>query len=75
MKYILLEMDIILRPEGAVIFRVEVDVLIKLKKMISSMKWNSKLADHEDGPLVPENILVSVKQFCVTGGKNKTAHI
>ncbi|KAK6133670.1 hypothetical protein DH2020_032580 [Rehmannia glutinosa] len=31
---ILLEMDRILRPEGAIIFRGEVDVLVKVKKMI-----------------------------------------
>lgn len=43
--------------------------------MIGGMKWSSKLADHEDGPLVPEKILVAVKQYWVTGGKNKTAHI
>ncbi|PKU85305.1 putative methyltransferase PMT2 [Dendrobium catenatum] len=63
MEDILLEMDRILRPEGAVIFRDEVDVLIKVKKMIGGMKWSSKLADHEDGPLVPEKILVAVKQY------------
>lgn len=33
---ILLEMDRILRPEGAVIFRDEVDVLVKVKKIIDS---------------------------------------
>ncbi|KAK6159965.1 hypothetical protein DH2020_003346 [Rehmannia glutinosa] len=62
---ILLEMDRILRPEGAVIFRDEVDVLVKVKKMIAGMKWDSKMMDHEDGPLVPEKILVAVKQYWV----------
>lgn len=60
---ILLEMDRILRPEGAVILRDEVDVLIKVKKIIGGMRWNFKLMDHEDGPLVPEKILVAVKQY------------
>ncbi|KAL2510124.1 putative methyltransferase PMT2 [Forsythia ovata] len=62
---ILLEMDRILRPEGAVILRDEVDVLVKVKKMIAGMRWDSKLMDHEDGPLVPEKILVAVKQYWV----------
>ncbi|XP_075495066.1 putative methyltransferase PMT2 isoform X1 [Primulina tabacum] len=62
---ILLEMDRILRPEGAVIFRDEVDVIVKVKKMITGMKWDFKMMDHEDGPLVPEKILVAVKQYWV----------
>lgn len=62
---ILLEMDRILRPEGAVIFRDEVDVLVKVKRMIGGMRWDSKMIDHEDGPLVPEKVLVAVKQYWV----------
>ncbi|RVX00164.1 putative methyltransferase PMT14 [Vitis vinifera] len=49
---ILLEMDRILRPEGAVMFRDEVDVLIKVKKIAKGMRWNTNMMDHEDGPLV-----------------------
>ena len=63
---ILLEMDRILRPEGAVIFRDEVDVLIKVKKRVGGMRWDTKMVDHEDGPLVPEKVLVAVKQYWVT---------
>ncbi|KAI8543366.1 hypothetical protein RHMOL_Rhmol08G0211700 [Rhododendron molle] len=51
---ILLEMDRILRPEGAVIFCDQVDVLVKVKKLVSGMRWNTKMVDHEDGPLFPE---------------------
>ncbi|KAL2349253.1 hypothetical protein Fmac_003253 [Flemingia macrophylla] len=65
---ILLEMDRILRPEGAVIFRDEVDILIKVKKLVEGMKWDTKLVDHEDGPLVPEKVLIAVKQYWVTNG-------
>ncbi|KAG0482865.1 hypothetical protein HPP92_010949 [Vanilla planifolia] len=65
MEDILLEMDRILRPEGAVIFRDEVDVLIKVRRMIGGMRWTSKLVDHEDGPMVSEKILVAVKQYWV----------
>ncbi|KAF5449655.1 hypothetical protein F2P56_030077 [Juglans regia] len=67
---ILLEMDRILRPEGAVIFRDEVDVLIKVKKIVAGMRWDTKMVDHEDGPLVPEKILVVVKQYWVAGGNS-----
>ncbi|GFP87359.1 probable methyltransferase pmt2 [Phtheirospermum japonicum] len=62
---ILLEMDRILRPEGAIIFRDEVDVLVKVKKMIGGMRYDNKMMDHEDGPLIPEKILVAVKQYWV----------
>ncbi|GMP58278.1 hypothetical protein CsSME_00021998 [Camellia sinensis var. sinensis] len=72
---ILLEMDRILRPEGAVIIRDEVDVLIKVKKIVGGMRWDTKLMDHEDGPLVPEKILVAVKQYWVTGENNSTSSL
>ncbi|ERM94450.1 hypothetical protein AMTRI_Chr04g252930 [Amborella trichopoda] len=68
MEDILLEMDRILRPEGAVIFRDDVDVLNKVKKMASGMRWNTKMVDHEDGPLVPQKVLVAVKQYWITNG-------
>ncbi len=67
---ILLEMDRILRPEGAVIFRDEVDVLIKVRKIVRGMRWDTKMVDHEDGPLVPEKILIAVKQYWVAGGNS-----
>ena len=66
-------MDRILRPEGAVILRDEVDVLVKVKKLIGGLRWDAKLMDHEDGPLVPEKILVAVKQYWVTGENNSTS--
>ncbi|XP_021761392.1 probable methyltransferase PMT2 [Chenopodium quinoa] len=60
---ILLEMDRILRPEGAVIFRDEVDVLMKVKRIAAGMRWNTKMVDHEDGPLLTEKVLFVVKQY------------
>lgn len=65
---ILLEMDRILRPEGIVIIRDEVDVLNDVRKIADGMRWDTKLMDHEDGPLVPEKILYAVKQYWVAGG-------
>ncbi|KAJ4746035.1 S-adenosyl-L-methionine-dependent methyltransferases superfamily protein [Rhynchospora pubera] len=73
MEDILLEMDRILRPEGAVIVRDHVDVLIKVKSIASGMRWNTRMVDHEDGPLVPEKVLFAVKQYWVAGENNKTA--
>ncbi|XP_021746554.1 probable methyltransferase PMT2 [Chenopodium quinoa] len=70
---ILLEMDRILRPEGAVIIRDEVDVLVKVKKIVAGMRWDTRLVDHEDGPLVPEKILVAVKQYWTVDGGNSTS--
>ncbi|KAI9090339.1 hypothetical protein K1719_028674 [Acacia pycnantha] len=64
---ILLEMGRILRSEGAVIFHDEVDVLIRVKKIVSGMRWDTKLIDHEDGPLVPEKILIAAKRYWVAG--------
>lgn len=60
-------MDRILRPEGAVIIRDEVVVLNKVRKVVGGMRWDTKMVDHEDGPLVPEKILVAVKQYWVGG--------
>ncbi|CAL5432404.1 unnamed protein product [Camellia sinensis] len=71
---ILLEMDRILRPEGAVIFRDKVDVLNKVKKIVGGMRWEAKMMDHEDGPLVPEKILVAVKQYWVGSAGNSTSN-
>ncbi|XP_010529126.1 PREDICTED: probable methyltransferase PMT14 [Tarenaya hassleriana] len=70
---ILLEMDRILRPEGTVIFRDEVDVLNDVRKIADGMRWDTKLMDHEDGPLVPEKILVAVKQYWVAGGNSTSS--
>ncbi|KAG9452227.1 hypothetical protein H6P81_005131 [Aristolochia fimbriata] len=64
---ILLEMDRILRPEGAVIFRDNVDVLNRVRKVINGIRWDSKMVDHEDGPLIPEKILVAVKRYWTVG--------
>ncbi|OVA14828.1 putative S-adenosyl-L-methionine-dependent methyltransferase [Macleaya cordata] len=70
---ILLEMDRILRPEGAVIFRDDVDVLNKVRKVVKGMRWETRMLDHEDGPLVPEKILVAVKQYWVASEGNSTS--
>ncbi|CAH9075387.1 unnamed protein product [Cuscuta epithymum] len=60
---ILLEMDRILRPEGTVIFRDAVEVLVKVKSITDRMRWESRIVDHESGPFNPEKILVAVKSY------------
>ncbi|KAL6005601.1 hypothetical protein ACLOJK_006171 [Asimina triloba] len=66
MEDILLEMDRILRPEGTVIFRDDVDMLVKIKSITDGMKWESQIFDHEDGPLEREKILLAVKLYWTT---------
>ncbi|XP_058201321.1 probable methyltransferase PMT18 [Rhododendron vialii] len=61
--YILLEMDRILRPEGTVIFRDVVEILVKIKSITDGMKWKSQIMDHESGPFNPEKILLAVKSY------------
>jgi len=63
MEDILLEMDRILRPEGCVIFRDDIDVLVKVKNNIDGMQWNCLIYDHEEGALNKEKIMVAVKQY------------
>ncbi|KAF5734928.1 putative ATP binding protein [Tripterygium wilfordii] len=61
--YILLEMDRILRPEGTVVFRDTVEILVKIKSITDGMRWKSQIMDHESGPFNPEKILVAVKTY------------
>ncbi|TVU31626.1 hypothetical protein EJB05_23321 [Eragrostis curvula] len=70
---ILLEMDRILRPEGAVILRDNVDVLNKVRSTISGMRWKSKLLDHEDGPHIPEKMLIAVKEYWVGSNEGNSS--
>lgn len=56
-------MDRILRPEGTVIFRDTVEVLVKIKAITDGMRWKSQIMDHESGPFNPEKILVAVKNY------------
>ncbi|OAY30409.1 probable methyltransferase PMT15 [Manihot esculenta] len=63
MEDILLEMDRILRPEGSVIFRDDVDTLVKIKRITDGLNWDSQIVDHEDGPLQREKLLFAVKSY------------
>eukprot|EP00252_Welwitschia_mirabilis_P017018 TRINITY_DN37847_c0_g1_i1.p1 TRINITY_DN37847_c0_g1~~TRINITY_DN37847_c0_g1_i1.p1 ORF type:complete len:393 (-),score=65.37 TRINITY_DN37847_c0_g1_i1:180-1214(-) len=54
---ILLEMDRIVRPTGAVIIREHVDVLVKVRKVTDRMKWQGELLHSEKGPFSEEKIL------------------
>ncbi|KAJ0661893.1 putative S-adenosyl-L-methionine-dependent methyltransferase [Helianthus annuus] len=63
MEDIMLEMDRILRPEGNVIIRDDVDLLVKVKRIADGLNWESQIVDHEDGPLVREKLLFAVKLY------------
>ncbi|XP_010692380.2 probable methyltransferase PMT15 [Beta vulgaris subsp. vulgaris] len=73
MEDILLEMDRILRPEGCVIFRDDIDVLVKVKNNIEEMQWNSVIFDHEEGPMQREKVMVAVKQYWTAPAPAQTA--
>ncbi|XP_028806265.1 probable methyltransferase PMT15 [Neltuma alba] len=63
MEDILLEMDRILRPEGSVIIRDDVDIIVKVQKLVEGMEWESQIVDHEDGPLQRQKLLFVVKKY------------
>lgn len=63
MDDILLEMDRILRPQGGIIFRDDVDILVKIKSMTDGMQYESRIIDHERGPHEREKILLAYKQY------------
>lgn len=63
MEDILLEMDRILRPQGSVIIRDDVDILVNVKSVIDRLQWDSRMVDHEGGPHVREKLLIAVKQY------------
>ncbi|KAL8500106.1 hypothetical protein ACS0TY_019922 [Phlomoides rotata] len=60
---ILLEMDRILRPQGSVIIRDDVDVLVNAKSIVDGLQWTSIMTDHEGGPHVREKLLIATKQY------------
>lgn len=63
MEDILLEMDRILRPQGSVIIRDDVDLLVNAKTIADELQWETRLVDHEEGPLVREKLLIATKQY------------
>ncbi|ONM27136.1 Methyltransferase [Zea mays] len=73
MEDILLEMDRILRPEGTVILRDDVEVLLKVQRTVKGMRWKTLLANHEDGPNVPEKVLFAVKRYWTAAGEGTAA--
>lgn len=56
-------MDRILRPQGSVIIRDDVDLLVNTKTIADELQWETRLVDHEDGPLVREKLLIATKQY------------
>ncbi|XP_062090244.1 probable methyltransferase PMT15 [Humulus lupulus] len=63
MEHILLEIDRILRPQGSVIFRDDVDMIIKVKGIMDTMQYTTRIIDHEEGPLERVKILLGYKQY------------
>jgi hypothetical protein len=63
MEDILLEMDRILRPEGTVILRDDVEILLKVQRTVKGMRWKTLMANHEDSPNIREKVLFAVKRY------------
>ena len=63
MEDILLEMDRVLRPQGSVIIRDDVDVLVNAKSIVDGLEWESRMVDNEGGPHVREKLLIAVKKY------------
>ncbi|XP_076907222.1 putative methyltransferase PMT16 [Bidens hawaiensis] len=63
MEDIVLEMDRILRPQGSVIIRDDVDLLVNVQSIAEELQWETRLVDHEDGPLEREKLLIVTKQY------------
>uniref|UniRef100_A0A0E0DXF9 Methyltransferase n=1 Tax=Oryza meridionalis TaxID=40149 RepID=A0A0E0DXF9_9ORYZ len=70
MEDILLEMDRILRPEGTVILRDDIEVLLKVQRIASGMRWKMIMANHEDSPHIPEKVLYAVKRYWTADDKS-----
>ncbi|XP_051146977.1 probable methyltransferase PMT16 [Andrographis paniculata] len=69
MEEIVVEMDRILRPEGGVIIRDDVDVVARVKAIADGLQWDTRMTDHEGGPLVREKLLVATKQYWTAPGR------
>ncbi|KAG0474893.1 hypothetical protein HPP92_014579 [Vanilla planifolia] len=69
--YVLLEMDRMLRPEGVVVLRDTVEVLVKVQAITEGMRWKSKIMDHESGPFNPEKILLAYKRYWTGESSNE----
>lgn len=63
MEDILLEMDRILRPEGTLLIRDDVDMLLEIQRITDGMEWESRIVDHEDSPHYREKILFAHKKY------------
>lgn len=70
---ILLEMDRILRPEGCVIIREDVDILVEVKRIVDGLNWDSVIWDHEDGPMEREKLLFAVKKYWTAPANTTTS--
>ncbi|KAJ4798849.1 S-adenosyl-L-methionine-dependent methyltransferases superfamily protein [Rhynchospora pubera] len=55
---ILIEIDRILRPEGALIIRDNVDVITRVKEVSQRLSWKGRIVNTEKGPFDPEKLLI-----------------
>ncbi|MCO5554911.1 hypothetical protein L7F22_008449 [Adiantum nelumboides] len=63
MKFVLLEMDRILRPEGRIIIRDALNFVERAKALGEAMRWNCKLHLTEDSTTEKEQLLLCQKRL------------
>ncbi|XP_019441596.1 PREDICTED: probable methyltransferase PMT19 [Lupinus angustifolius] len=55
---IVIEMQRIIRPEGSIIVRDHIDVLVKVEKIVNQMRWDGKIFHTENGAFHQEKVLI-----------------
>ena len=48
-------------------------LLLKVQRTVKGMRWKTLLANHEDGPNVPEKVLFAVKRYWTAAGEGTAA--
>eukprot|EP01018_Ginkgo_biloba_P018085 Gb_15434 [translate_table: standard] len=75
MKYVLLEMDRILRPMGYVIVRDSLHFLDSASKLAAAMRWDCQNKGIENGENDKERLLICQKKFWQSSNLTRTDHV
>ncbi|CAN1264942.1 Probable methyltransferase PMT16, partial [Linum perenne] len=62
----------IVRPEGSIIIRDDVDMIVKIKRITDELNWESMIVNHEDGPYEREKLLFAVKSYWTAPDDSET---
>ena len=67
-------MDRILRPQGSVIIRDDIYVLVNLKAIANELQWESRMVDSEGGPHGREKLLFAFKTYWTSPQADEQNH-